>query len=56
MIISFNELQNPNSEISAENCETLEPKIQNAQKLNLKLVGGVMREVVHSYTFFIPNV
>jgi hypothetical protein len=51
--------RNPNSEISAENCETLEtlgPKNQNARKCNLKLVGGALKEVVHSYALFIPSV
>jgi hypothetical protein len=48
--------RNPNSEISAENCETLGPKNQNARKCNLKLVGGALKEVVHSYALFSPNV
>jgi hypothetical protein len=44
--------RNPNTEISAEISETLEtlgPKIQNAQNFTLKLVGGALKEVVHSY-------
>jgi hypothetical protein len=50
---------NPNSEISAEKYKTLEtlgPKIQNAQKCNLKLVGGALKEVIHSYIIFSSNV
>jgi hypothetical protein len=50
--------RNPNSEISAENCETLEtlgPKIQNARKCNLKLVGGALKEAIHSYTILAPT-
>ena len=50
--------RNPNSEISAEISETLEtlgPKSQNAQKCNLNLVGGALKEVIHSYGNFIPN-
>jgi hypothetical protein len=41
--------KNPNSEIFAENCETLETlgtKIQNAQKCNMKLVGGALKETM----------
>ena len=51
--------KNPNSKISAENCETLEtvgPKNQNAQKCNLKLVGDALKEAVYSYALFSPNV
>ena len=48
--------RNPNSEISVENCETIGPKNQNARKCNLKLARGAMKEVVHSYALFIPNV
>jgi hypothetical protein len=51
--------RNPNTEISAEISETLEtlgPKFQNAQNFDLKLVGGALKEVVHSYALFIPNV
>jgi hypothetical protein len=51
--------RNPNSEISAEISETLEtlgPKSQNARKCNLKLVGGALKEVVHSYALFSPNI
>jgi hypothetical protein len=51
--------KNPNSEISAENCETLEtlgPKNQNSWKCNMKLDGGALKEAVHSYTLFSPNV
>jgi hypothetical protein len=50
--------KNPKSEISTENYETLEtlgPKIQNAQKCNLKVVGGALREDIHSYAIFSPN-
>jgi hypothetical protein len=51
--------KNPNSEISAEISETLEilgPKSKNARKCNLKLDGGALKEAVHSYALFIPNV
>jgi hypothetical protein len=48
--------KNPNSEISAEISETLGPKSHNAQKCNLKLVGGALQEAVHSYALFTPNV
>jgi hypothetical protein len=51
--------RNPNTEISAEISETLEtlgPKFQNARNFNLKLVGGALKEAVHSYGIFIPNV
>jgi hypothetical protein len=49
--------RNPNSEVSAKISETLEtlgPKNQNAKKCNLKLVGGALKEVVHSYGNFSP--
>jgi hypothetical protein len=51
--------RNPNTEISAEISETLEtlgPKFQNAWNFDMKLVGGVMKEVLHSHSLFIPNV
>jgi hypothetical protein len=48
--------RNPNTEISAEIGETLEPKFQNAQNFDLKLVGGAMKEVIHSYALFSPNI
>jgi hypothetical protein len=51
--------RNPNTEISAEISETLKtlgPKFQNAQNFDLKLVGGVLKEAVHSYAKIIPNV
>jgi hypothetical protein len=48
--------RNPKTEISAKNCETLGPKIQNYWKCNLKVVGGALKEVVHSYEIFSPNV
>jgi hypothetical protein len=51
--------RNPNFETSVEISETLEtlgPKSQNAWKCNLKLVGGVLKEAVHSYALFSPNV
>jgi hypothetical protein len=48
--------KNPKTKISAENCETLGPKIQNSQKCNLKVAGGALKEVVHSYATFSPNV
>ena len=49
--------RNPNFEISAEISETLDtvrPKSQNAQKYKLKLVGGALKESVHSYSLFNP--
>ena len=51
--------RNPKNEIFAKKCETLEtlqPKIQNSQNCNMRVVGGVLREVVHPYAIFIPNV
>jgi hypothetical protein len=51
--------RNPNTEISAEISETLEtigPKFQNAWNFNMKLVGGALKEVVHSYGIFRPSV
>jgi hypothetical protein len=51
--------RNPKSEFSAENCETLEtlgPKIQNSRNCNLRVVGGALREAVHPYAIFSPNV
>jgi hypothetical protein len=51
--------RNPNTEISAEiseNLETLGPKFQNAQNFDLKLAGVVLKEAVHSYSIFNPNV
>jgi hypothetical protein len=51
--------RNPDTEISAEISETLEtlgPKFQNAWNFDLKLVGGALKEVVHSYAKIIPNV
>jgi hypothetical protein len=50
--------KNPNSEISAKNCETLEtlvPKVQNSQKCNMKVVGGALKDAIHSYAIFSPN-
>jgi hypothetical protein len=47
--------RNPKTKISEENCETLGPKIQNSWKCNLKVVGGALKEVVHSYAIFSPN-
>jgi hypothetical protein len=50
--------KNPNSKISAENCETLEtlgPKIQNARKYNLKLVGGALRRLYTPIQFLSPT-
>jgi hypothetical protein len=50
---------NPKTEISAENCGTLEtlgPKIQNSWNYNLRVVGGAPREAVHPYAIFIPNI
>jgi hypothetical protein len=48
--------RNPNIEISAEISETLGPKFQNAWNFDLKLAGGALKEAVHSYALFIPNV
>jgi hypothetical protein len=50
--------RNPDTKISAEISETLETlgtKFQNAWNFDLKLVGGVLKEVVHSYAKIIPN-
>jgi hypothetical protein len=47
---------NPNTKISAEIRETLGPKFQNARNFNLKLVEGAVKEAVHSYVIFSPNV
>jgi hypothetical protein len=47
--------KNPNTRISAEICETLGTKFQNAWNFDLKLVGGTLKEVVHSYAIFSPN-
>jgi hypothetical protein len=50
--------RNPKKEILQKNCGTLEtsgPKIQNSRNCNLKVVGGALKEVVHSYAIFIPN-
>jgi hypothetical protein len=33
----------------------LEPKIRNAQKCNMKLVGGVLKEAIPVYVLFIPS-
>jgi hypothetical protein len=48
--------RNPKSEFSAENCETLGPKIQKSRNCNLRVVGGALREAVHPYVIFVPNV
>jgi hypothetical protein len=51
--------RNPNTEISVEINETLEtlgPKFQNAWNFDLKLARGEMKEAVHSYSLFSPNV
>jgi hypothetical protein len=54
--------RNPKTEISeiyAKNCGTLETlgqKIQNSQNYNLRVVEGALREVVHTYAIFSPNV
>jgi hypothetical protein len=51
--------KNPKTEISAKNCETLKtlgPKIQNSRNCNLRVVGGALREAVHPYVIFCPNV
>jgi hypothetical protein len=51
--------KNPNIEIFAEISKTLEtlgPKFQNARNFDMKLVGGVLKEDVHSYSKNIPNV
>jgi hypothetical protein len=50
--------RNPNSETSAENCETLEilgPKIKNARKFTLNIVGGALKEAIHFYIIFFPK-
>jgi hypothetical protein len=38
--------RNPDTEISAEFSETLGPKFQNSWNFDLKLAGGVLKEVV----------
>ena len=48
--------KNPDTEISTEFRETLGPKFKNAQNFDLNLVGGAMKETVHSYSKIIPNV
>jgi hypothetical protein len=48
--------RNPNTEISTEISETLGQKSQNARKCNLKIVGGALKEAIHSYAKIIPNV
>jgi hypothetical protein len=48
--------RNPRSEFSAENWKTLDPKIQNYQNCSMRVVGGALREVIHPYAIFIPNV
>jgi hypothetical protein len=45
----------PKSEFSAENCETLGPKIKNSWNCNLKLAGCALKEAVHSYEIFSPK-
>jgi hypothetical protein len=41
---------------SAEFSETLGPKSQNAWNYNLRLGGGALKEAVHTYVLFSPNV
>jgi hypothetical protein len=48
--------RNHNTEISAEISQTLGPKFQNAQNFNLNLIGGALKEVVHSYGISSPKV
>jgi hypothetical protein len=48
--------RNPNYEVSAEISETLGPERQNAWKCDLKLIGGALKEAIHSYALFIPSV
>jgi hypothetical protein len=51
--------KNPKNEILQKNCgtlETLAPKIQNSRNCNLKVVGGALKEVLHSYAKFSPNI
>ena len=48
--------RNPNIEIFEEISETLGLKFQNAQTFDLKLVGGALKEAVHSYALFSPNI
>jgi hypothetical protein len=40
----------------SETLESLVPKSQNARYCNLRLAGGAMKEVVHIYVLFSPNV
>jgi hypothetical protein len=51
--------KNLDIEISTEISETLEtlgPKFQNAHNFHLKLVGGALKEAIHSYANISPNV
>jgi hypothetical protein len=50
--------RNPKSEISIENCETLEtigPKIQNVWNFTLRVSRDVLENFVLSYAKIIPN-
>jgi hypothetical protein len=51
--------RNPILKFSSEICETLEtlgPKSKNARNCNMRLVGGALKEAVHTCSLFIPNV
>jgi hypothetical protein len=43
------------AEIS-ETLETLGPKLQNAHNCSLRLVGGTLKEAIHTYALFSPNI
>jgi hypothetical protein len=51
--------RNPKTEILqkiAETLETLGPKIKNSWNCNLRVSGGALKEVVHSYAKISLNV
>jgi hypothetical protein len=49
--------KNPRGRNSAETLETLGAKNKkNSSICNLRVVGGALKEVVHSYAKFIPNI
>ena len=51
--------RNPNTEISAEISKTLEtlgPKLQNAHNCSLRLAVGTLKEAIHTYALFSPNI
>jgi hypothetical protein len=48
--------KNPKIEIFAESLETLGPKIKSSLICNLRVSGGALKDAIHSYAKFIPNV